>query len=164
MGPPGSPARPSLVVLPAAPAPAFRPAPPATDDHRHVDQVLVVLVAEEALPSLVSRCSPPCRERTSFFCLLRSYALCCNHAVDRVPSGWRSASSARSRFGSRCVRQSVFTCSGGTSPCSAQSPGVIDGAIAQHLRAPQRRRVHVALRPGRRQEPQGPLAAQDGRI
>ena len=27
-------------------------APPATDDHRHVDQVLVVLVAEEALAQL----------------------------------------------------------------------------------------------------------------
>ena len=35
---------PALVVPPAA--------PPAPDDHRHVDQVLVVLVAEEALAQL----------------------------------------------------------------------------------------------------------------
>ena len=37
--------------LRSMPAPAFRP-PPATDDHQHVDQVLVVLVAEEALVQL----------------------------------------------------------------------------------------------------------------
>ena len=43
MAPPSSPV-PALVVPPAA--------PPATDDHRHVDQVLVVLVAEEALAQL----------------------------------------------------------------------------------------------------------------
>ena len=39
---------PVLVARPRVP-PA---APPATDDHRHVDQVLVVLVAEEALAQL----------------------------------------------------------------------------------------------------------------
>ena len=39
---------PALVARPGVP-PA---APPAPDDHRHVDQVLVVLVAEEALAQL----------------------------------------------------------------------------------------------------------------
>ena len=40
--------QPALVARPGVP-PA---APPVPDDHRHVDQVLVVLVAEEALAQL----------------------------------------------------------------------------------------------------------------
>ena len=48
-----------------------------------MDQVLVVLVAEEALASLVSRCSPPCRERTSFFCR-------CAAGCSRWPSRMRA--------------------------------------------------------------------------
>ena len=48
------PARSSPAASPCARSRARVPpaAPPATDDHRHVDQVLVVLVAEEALAQL----------------------------------------------------------------------------------------------------------------
>ena len=83
--PPGSrPARPRLVNPAAPPAPpsggrgasswprparspaaspcARSPPPHASDDHRHVDQVLVILVTEEALPQLGQPVLPALRE------------------------------------------------------------------------------------------------------
>ena len=64
MGPPGSSEASTCCFHPLhrQPVPALvaragvpPAAPPATDDHRHVDQALVVLVAEEALAQLGSR-------------------------------------------------------------------------------------------------------------
>ena len=48
----------------------FGKPPLKREDHRHVDQVLVVLVAEEALAQLGQPVL--CKERASFFCPLRS--------------------------------------------------------------------------------------------
>ena len=50
MAPSSSFTQPVLALVARAGVPPA--APPATDDHRHVDQVLVVLVAEEALAQL----------------------------------------------------------------------------------------------------------------